>query len=60
MFASVKTPFANKPELSTKAAESKHLAPALLAVCKAALDSTNEVEQHIVCSLEHMCKLVNV
>ena len=60
MFTSVKTPFANKPALSAKAAESKHLAPALLAVCKAALDSTNEVEQHIVCSLEHMCKLVNV
>ena len=60
MFASVKTPFAVKPALSAKAAESKHLAPALLAVCKAALDPTNEVEQHIVCSLENMCKVVNV
>lgn len=58
MFTSVKSPFANKPALSTKAAESKHLLPALFAVCKAVLDPAIEVDRHIVSSLGNMDKLV--
>lgn len=60
MFASLKAPFANHPTLHAKAAESKHLAPALLHVCKAALNPENEVEQHIVRSLEDICKVADI
>jgi hypothetical protein len=59
MFASTKAPFASHPQLSTKAAESKHFAPALLHVCKAALDPENEVEQKIVRSMESICQVVD-
>ena len=60
MFASVKSPFASNPSLSAKAAESKHFAPALLHVCKAALNPENVVEQHIVQSLEDICKVADI
>lgn len=60
MFCSVKAPFARHPDLGTKAAESKHLAPAILSVCMAALDHTNNVDQHVVSCLKQVCDLVDV
>ena len=60
MFASTRSPFAAHPQLNAKAAESKHLAPALLRVCKNALNSEVSVEQRIVSSLDSICRVVQV
>jgi len=53
-------PCAQRPHLHAKDSETKHLAPAVLAVCKALLDRDSEVDRHIVCALENICQLVDV
>ena len=60
MFTSVKSPWAKHPTLNAKAAESKHLAPALLDVCKNVLSRTCQVDQKIVSALQNMCEVVNL
>jgi len=55
-----KSPFAVHPHLHAKAAETKHLAPAVLDVCKALLDRDNPVDTKIVCALENICQLVDL
>lgn len=60
MFCKFDAPWAKYPALSTKAAESKHLAPALLDVCRVALNSGSEVDQHILAALTAMCSLVDL
>jgi hypothetical protein len=60
MFSVETKPWVAHPFLNSKAAESKHLAPAVLAVCKEILDSESPVDQHIVTALESMCMLVDL
>ena len=60
MFTKVKEPHVNWAFLGAKGAECKHLAPALLSFCKKALDVDNNVDQHIIASLDAMCSLVDV
>ena len=60
MFCKEASPHNDWPFLLAKGAESKHLAPALLEVCKAILNPTEEVDKHIVTSLEEMTQLVSM
>ena len=60
MFTKETKPHKNWAFLGTKGAECKHLAPALLSFCKKALDVANNVDQHIIASLDAMCSLVDV
>lgn len=60
MFVKESAPHAQFPFLKSKGAECKHLAPALLHVCKLILDANNPVDQQIVSALESMCTLVEV
>ena len=58
MFTNLARPHSQHAFLSAKGAECKHLGPALLEVCKAALDPNNEVDNHIVMALEGITNLV--
>jgi len=60
MFTQEKTPHAQRPFLTAKGGECKHLAPALLLVCRKILNNANEVDQHIVLALESICNLVKL
>ena len=60
MFCKEGTPHNDFPFFLGKGAESKHLAPALLHVCKASLDPQQDVDKHIVAALEKVCQLVTL
>ena len=60
MFTKTKTPHAAYAFLTAKGAECKHLAPALLSVCRSILDLGNIVDQHIVAALEKVSQLVDL
>ena len=57
MFCKPEKPHVQEAFLKAKGGECKHLGPALLEVCKAILDRSNEVDKHIVCALEGLCNL---
>ena len=58
--ADEKKPHVTHPSLKSKAAESKHLAPALLQVCKDMLDNSDPLDQHIVEALDNICTLMEL
>ncbi len=62
MFTSVDKPHRDHPTLSCKAAESKHLLPALTSVCQQVLKGRNgkQHEKHMVRGLEALTELVSV
>ena len=60
MFASKDKPHQQWGFLNAKGAECKHMAPALLAVCKQVLSEANEVDNHIVAALENIVQLTDL
>ena len=60
MFTSTAKPHAQHPFLNAKGSECKHLGPALLDVCKAILNPSDAVDQHIVKTLGAICNLVEL
>lgn len=60
MFTKPDKPHQTWAFLNAKGAECKHLAPALLDVCKQVLDPTNAVDSHIVNALESMVTVVDL
>jgi hypothetical protein len=60
MFTNIDRPHSQHPMLNAKGAECKHLAPALLHVCKLLLDKGDALERHIVQGLEGLVELVEI
>ena len=60
MFTKVKSPHSEYAFLNAKGSECKHLAPALLWVCRQVLDASDPVDQHIVRCLEGLTGVVQI
>ena len=60
MFTNPQSPWKDWAFLSTKGAEGKHLAPALLKVCKNLLDGSREEHFHMITCLQCMCEVVQI
>jgi hypothetical protein len=60
MVCSVKAPHASFPGFHAKAAETKHFAPALLAVCRRVFDPASEVHDKMVKALASVCDLAKL
>jgi len=60
MFTSEDKPWKDHPFLGCKGGECKHLAPALLEVCKIVLDYANPLHKRMVSCLENLVNLVKV
>ena len=54
MFTDLKKPFAKPPLLKCKAAEARHLIPALATVARKRMQANNEVSVHIAGALANL------